>query len=179
MMITRHPSSGGDVRPVDGPSPVAPHAPAGERTDLGGQVDALHDEVENAFVEFELAEGGRARQYRALLRISDALAAHAAVEQELLDPALRELTGRHQATVERQLERQHLIDLLLVELAAMVPGERRFDTKVRMVRDLFRQHAAEQERALLPALQRHLGTGERRRLAEEVGAYARELRRAS
>jgi len=162
MAIMQHPAS-------------APAAAA----DLAGAVDGLHAAVEDVFGEFDRADGGRAMEYRALLRISDAMAAHATVEQELLHPAVREQTGRHEDDFERHLEQQHLMDLILVELASMVPGERRFRTKIRLLRDLFRQHVAEQERTLLPELHRYLDAAERRRLAEDVGAYARQLRMAS
>ncbi len=138
-----------------------------------------HVAVERSFATYDAAEGSQHRQYQAMLAISDALAAHAAVEQELLYPALRRRTGRYDGEIERQLEQSHLLDLLLVELGAMVPADRRFDAKVRLLLDLFRQHARDQELVVLPELRRRLDAGERERLGSELAERSRQLHQRS
>ena len=50
--------------------------------------------------------------------MATALATHVAVEDELVYPALRGHTGRHDTEVERQLQQDHLLDLVMVELGA-------------------------------------------------------------
>ena len=50
--------------------------------------------------------------------VATALATHVAVEDELVYLALRDHTGRHDAEVERQLQQDHLLDLVMVELGA-------------------------------------------------------------
>ena len=105
--------------------------------------------------------------------IAAALATHVAVEDELLYPALAEQTGRHDPEIERQLQQDHLLDLVMVELGGMVPTDRGYDAKVRVLMQVFRQHARDAEDLLLPELRRRLGPAERellgRRVLERVG----------
>jgi hypothetical protein len=96
-----------------------------------------------------------------------------AVEDELVYPALRDHTGRHDAEVERQLQQDHLLDLVMVELGGMVPSDRGYDGKVRVLMQVFRQHARDAEALIGRHLRRYLGPGERERLGlrmlERVG----------
>jgi hemerythrin-like domain-containing protein len=145
--------------------------------DATSMIVETHTSVERAFARYDHAEGSHHQQYLALRAISDALAAHAAVEDELLYPALRQRTGRYDAEIERQLEHAHLLDLVVIELGAMVPSDPRFDAKVRLLLELFRQHAREQERVLVPELRRRLDSGERERLGDELAARVGQLAR--
>ncbi|HKE97708.1 MAG TPA: hemerythrin domain-containing protein [Actinomycetes bacterium] len=148
----------------------------GAVTDAAAAIVEVHAAVERAFARYDQAEGSHRRQYRALLDVAEELAAHTAVEQELLYPALRDLTGRHDARIERQLEQAHLIDLLLGELGGMIPSDRRYDAKVAVLLDLFREHARQQELTILPELRRRLDRGERGRLGADVLARNAQLR---
>lgn len=127
-----------------------------------------HAELERAFDAFDRAEGSQHRQIRALRSIAGGLAVHATVEEEVLYPAIRELTGRHDRRLERQLEHGHLLELLLVELGGMVPADRRFEVKVGLLGELFRQHARDQEMELLPELRRRLEFEDRVQLGKEL-----------
>jgi hypothetical protein len=62
----------------------------------------VHAHVDRSFAAYEAAEGSHTRQYQALGAIATALATHVAVEDELLFPAVRAHTGRHDAELERQ-----------------------------------------------------------------------------
>jgi hemerythrin HHE cation binding domain-containing protein len=125
--------------------------------DAARMLVALHERVERQFEAYEAAEGANAARYRAVAALARALATHVAVEDDLLYPALRAHTGRHDAEVERQLQQDHLLDLVMVELGGMVPSDRGYDGKVRV----------------LPELRRRLGPAERellgRRVLERVG----------
>jgi hypothetical protein len=61
----------------------------------------------------------------------------------------------------------------MVELGGMIPADRGYDGKVRVLMQLFRQHARDAESLLLPELRRRLGPAERellgRRVLERVG----------
>jgi Hemerythrin HHE cation binding domain len=81
---------------------------------------------------------------------SDALATHVAVEDELLFPAVRAHTGRHDAELQRQRQQDHLLDLLLVELGGMLPSDRSFDAKVQVLMQVFAQHVSDAEAVLCP-----------------------------
>src|SRR6266540_3337616 len=56
---------------------------------------AIHERVERQFAAYEDAEGSHARQHRALRAIGAVLATHVTLEDELLYPALRAQTARH------------------------------------------------------------------------------------
>jgi hemerythrin superfamily protein len=141
--------------------------------DAARMLVALHERVERQFDAYEAAEGATAARHRAVAAIARALATHVAVEDELLYPALREHTGRHDAEVEGQLQQDHLLDLVMVELGGMIPSDRGYDGKVRVLMQVFRQHARDAEALLLPELRRRLGPAERellgRRVLERVG----------
>jgi Hemerythrin HHE cation binding domain len=134
---------------------------------------AIHERVERQFAAYEDAEGSHARQYRAVRAIGTVLATHVALEDELLYPALRAQTGRHNGEIERQLQQDHLLDMILVELGGMIPSDPGYDAKVRVLMQVFRQHARDAEGLLVPELRRRLEPGERevlgRRLLERVG----------
>jgi len=134
---------------------------------------ALHERVERQFDAYETAEGSHAAQHQAVGAITSALATHVAVEDELLYPAVRAHTGRHDGEINRQLQQDHLLDLLLVELGGMIPGDRGYDAKVRVLMQVFRQHARDAEALLLPAERETLG----RRLLERVGQLEGRPRR--
>jgi hypothetical protein len=141
--------------------------------DAARMLVALHERVERQFEAYEAAEGAVAGRHRAVAALATALATHVAVEEELLYPALATQTGRHDHEIERQLQQDHLLDLVMVELGAMVPSDRGYDAKVRVLMQVFRQHARDAEDLLLPELRRRLGPAERellgRRVLERVG----------
>jgi hypothetical protein len=133
---------------------------------------AIHERVERQFAAYEDAEGSHARQHRALRAIGAVLATHVTLEDELLYPALRAQTARHDHEIEQQLQQDHLLDMLLVELGGMVPSDPYYDAKVRVLMQVFRQHARDAEGLLVPELRRRLDPGDReilgRRLLERV-----------
>jgi hypothetical protein len=135
----------------------------------------LHARVDQSFVAYEAAEGSHARQYQALGAIATALATHVAVEDELLFPAVRAETGRHDTELERQRQQDHLVDLLLVELAGMVATDRYFDAKVHVLIQVFGQHVRDAEAVLVPALLRLLDASERAQLGRRVLARIQQL----
>jgi hypothetical protein len=136
---------------------------------------ALHERVERQFEAYEAAEGSRPARHRAVAAISTALATHVAVEDELLYPALRAHTGRHDPEIERQLQQDHLLDLVMVELGGMLPADRGYDGKVQVLMQLFRQHARDAEDLLLPELRRRLAPAERELLGRRVRARVGQL----
>jgi hemerythrin superfamily protein len=129
---------------------------------------ALHERVERQFDAYEAAEGSPVAQHRAVGAIARALATHVAVEDELLYPAVRAHTGRHDGEINRQLQQDHLMDLLLVELGGMVPTDRGYDAKVRVLMQVFRQHARDAEALLVPELRRRLDPAERETLGRQL-----------
>ena len=141
--------------------------------DAARMLVALHERVERQFEAYEAAEGSAAARYRAVGAVARALATHVAVEDELLYPALRDHTGRHDAEIEGQLQQDHLLDLVMVELGGMVPTDRGYDGKVRVLVQVFRQHARDAETLIGQYMSRYLTRDEREelglRMLERVG----------
>jgi hemerythrin superfamily protein len=152
-----NPTRGSPLRLVD-PSPE----------DAANVLVEVHARVAQVFAAYEAAEGSHARQYRALGVISIALGTHVAVEDELVFPAVRALTGRHDAELERQRQQDHLLDLLMVELGGMVPSDRYFDAKVHVLMQVFGQHVRDCEAVVMPELRRRLDASEREQLGRRV-----------
>jgi hypothetical protein len=153
---------------------------AGTTADANRMLVALHERVERQFEAYEAAEGSHAVRSRAVAAVARALATHVAVEDELLYPALAAHTGRHDTEIERQLQQDHLLDLVMVELGGMLPGDRGYDGKVRVLMQVFRQHAHDAEALLLPEFGRRLSPPERellgRQVLERVGQLERRPR---
>src|SRR4029450_5107780 len=122
--------------------------------DAARMLVALHERVERQFEAYEAAEGAAGGRYRAVAATAAALSTHVAVEDELLYPALAERTGRHDPEIERQLQQDHPPALLLVGLGGMVPADRRYAAKARVLMQVSRQHARDAEALLLPELRR-------------------------
>ena len=89
------------------------------------------------------------------------------------------LTALHQR-VEQQFEQDHLLDMLMVELGGMIPTDPRYDAKVQVLIQAFRQHALDAEALLVPQLRRRLDPAGRellgRRLLERIGQLERRPR---
>lgn len=151
-----------------------------DAADAASMLTALHQRVERQFALYDDADGSPAEQHRAVTAIAAALATHVAVEDELPYPAVRTHTDRHDREIERQLEQDHLLDLLMVELGGMIPSDPRYDAKVRVLMQAFRQHARDAETLLIPELRRQLDPAERerlgRRLLERIGQLERRPR---
>ncbi len=164
---------------------IAPTRPAGApilvpvdtdaAVDAGRILVALHQRVERQFQAYEAAEGAHARQHRAMRAIAQALATHVTVEDELVYPALRAQTGRHDSEIEHQLQQDHLLDLLLVELGGMIPADRGYHGKVSVLMEVFRQHARDAEGLVVPELHRRLDPTEREMLGQRLLERAGQL----
>jgi hypothetical protein len=151
------------------PSEVSPLGLADSSSvDVVSVLAEVHLRVARTFATYDAAEGSHARQYRALGAIAIALATHVAVEDELLFPAIRAQTGRHDTELERQRQQDHLLDLLLVELGGMVPSDRYFDAKVQVLMQVFGHHVHDAEALLGPELRRLLNAGERDQLGRRM-----------
>jgi hypothetical protein len=136
--------------------------------DAGRTLIALHERVERQFEAYDAAEGSQVRQHRAVRAIARALATHVTVEDELVYPALRAQTGRHDGEIERQLQQDHLLDLLLVELGGMIPADRGYHAKVLVLRQVFHQHAGDAETLVVAELARRLDAAELQALGQRM-----------
>lgn len=128
-----------------------------------------HQQLERLFRRLEQAlSSGEPRQSAAALRdVTRELSIHAAVEEQFVYPALRATAGADGVLF--AVEEHHAAKVLLSELRATRPADPRFETKARLLLRDVREHMQEEERELLPALEKGL---EPEQLRELGGAVA-------
>lgn len=118
-----------------------------------------HRKVDRALGQLEKGTGDG----EALLeQIANDLAAHMAIEHEILYPAAAEVDPD---MISEAFEEHALAEIALKRLMASDPGGEIFQARVTVLRELIKHHVEEEEETLFPKLERKLG---QRRL-EELG----------
>ncbi len=127
-----------------------------------------HREVERLFKEHERAEraGDERRQGAIVRELIRELSVHAAIEEQFVYPALRQ-AGADTGVLDA-LEEHHAVKLILVELESLTPSSPRHAAKVRLLAENVRRHVEEEERELLPLLERTFDDERRRELASTL-----------
>jgi hypothetical protein len=143
--------------------------------DASAVIVEAHAELERLFAAYEGANGEAAARARIFDAIAGALGVHETVEGSLLYPALQAQTSRYDGDIRRQLEQAHLLDLLAVELAAMVPADPRYDAKVQVLQQVFRLHVRDEEALILPEVRRRLSPSDREELGRSLLERTRQL----
>ena len=143
--------------------------------DVSAVIVEAHAELERLFGAYEGAGGGTTARGRTLGAIAGALGVHETVEGELLYPALQAQTCRFDGDIRRQLEQARLLDLLAVELAAMVPTDPSYDAKVQVLQQVFRLHVRDEEALILPEVRRRLSPSDRQELGRSLLERTRQL----
>ena len=143
-------------------------ATGNERIDALKLLKQDHEEVEQLFEEFDRA-GDRAHKTKEKIvrSLIEDLAKHAAIEEQIFYPAVRELTGEDDAVFEA-LEEHHVVKWTLSELDGMDPEDERFDAKVAVLKENVLNHAKEEEREMFPQVRKALTPAELRMLGEEM-----------
>ncbi len=114
-----------------------------------------HKTVEGLFKRFEKL-GPRAVKTKqdVVERIVRELSIHAAIEEMVFYPAIREAVekGGVDEMVLESLEEHHVVKWLLWELERTNPADERFDPKVRVLMESVRHHVEEEEKELFPSV---------------------------
>jgi hemerythrin superfamily protein len=117
-----------------------------------------HRTVEQLFKRFEQAgDRAYAEKRKIVDRFVEALAIHAAIEEQLFYPVVRAtVPGTEDITLE-SLEEHHIVKWVLSELDHMAPEDERFDAKVTVLIENVRHHVKEEENNLFPRVRDVLG----------------------
>ena len=130
-----------------------------------------HKTVEQLFKRFEKS-GPRALKTKQDIveRIVRELSIHAAIEEMVLYPAIREAAenGDMDKMVLESLEEHHLVKWVLWELERMSPDDERFDAKVTVLMENVRHHVAEEENELFPRVNKVYGRAQLADLGEAM-----------
>ena len=116
---------------------------------------ADHEAVETKFAKFE-ALGPRALKSKAAVvaDVIEALSIHAAIEEQVLYPAVRERLADEEGQILEALEEHHVVKWTLSELDGMRPDQERFDAKFTVLIENVRHHVKEEESELFPKVRR-------------------------
>jgi hemerythrin-like domain-containing protein len=114
-----------------------------------------HEAVETKFAKFE-ALGPRALKSKAAIvaEVIEALSVHAAIEEQVLYPALRDRMADDEGQVLEALEEHHVVKWTLSELDGMDPSHERLDAKFTVLIENVRHHVKEEENELFPKVRR-------------------------
>src|SRR5689334_23953333 len=125
-----------------------------------GNVDALFKQLES----FE-RDADPAEKRRVVDHVIEQLSVHAAVEEQILYPALRAKLDDDSPVLEA-LEEHHAAKLFLSEIEKLPPTHERFDAKVMVLIESVRHHVEEEESELFDLLRAHFKATE----LDELGA---------
>jgi hemerythrin superfamily protein len=130
-----------------------------------------HRAVEQLFKAFERSRTAGERK-RIVRKVITELSVHAAVEEQLLYPLLREEELVDDDDVLEALEEHHITKVALLELDSMSAREERFAPKVRVLAEVVRHHVEEEEKEVFPKLR---GIGAAR--LKELGAQLEKAKK--
>ncbi len=108
-----------------------------------------HKAVEKLFKQFEKTTQP-AQQRKLAQRVIKELSVHAAIEEMVFYPAVRERLPKVEDTVLEALEEHHVVKWVLSELEDMKPDHERFKAKMTVLMESVRHHVKEEESELFP-----------------------------
>jgi hypothetical protein len=117
-----------------------------------------HRRVQQLFEEFERAGDNRSKQRIAGNAMAE-LQVHAALEEELFYPAVREEIDEEEKVDEAE-EEHHVAKLLISELEKMKPSDERFDAKFKVLAESVKHHIEEEESEVIPEVEGELDVEE-------------------
>lgn len=134
-----------------------------------------HKNVERLFKRFEKAEGKPQEARQLADEIITELSVHAAIEEQIFYPAVREEVPDAESEVVEDLEEHHVAKWLLSEIDGMDADHERFRAKTMVLIESVRHHVKEEEEELFPEVRQALG---RKRLGE-LGEQMEEARKTA
>jgi hemerythrin superfamily protein len=126
-----------------------------------------HKTVETIFKQFEKATQP-AQQRRLARRVIEELSVHAAIEEMIFYPAVRDRVPTTDETVLEALEEHHIVKWTLSELDDMKPDDERFKAKMTVLIENVRHHVKEEEQELFPEVRKAIGRKELGQLGDAL-----------
>ncbi len=118
-----------------------------------------HKTVEKLFKQFEKAKQP-AEQRKVAEKVVKELSVHAAIEEMLFYPAVRNRVPEAEDMVLESLEEHHVVKWVLSELEDMKPDHERFEAKMTVLIENVRHHVEEEESDLFPQVRKAVGRKE-------------------
>ena len=109
-----------------------------------------HREVEKLFKKIEKA--GPDEKEKLFDGLADALAVHAAIEEQHFYPATKD--ARTEELLEEAVEEHLSVKRIIADLLEMEPDDAQFDAKIKVLQEQVEHHVEEEEKQLFPEVQK-------------------------
>lgn len=131
---------------------------------------ADHKEVRALFREFQKSTTTPARKGKIVEKVIELLTVHTYIENEVMYPRVRTLLPDLEQDVLESYEEHHVADVLVMELAALSPGDERFEAKTTVLIENVTHHIEEEESDWFPKVREGLSRTQLREIGEELAA---------
>jgi hemerythrin superfamily protein len=130
-----------------------------------------HAEVEKLFKSYEgLGERAYKSKEKLAGRIIAALSVHAAIEEQVFYPAVRNEVEDTNSDVLESIEEHHIVKWVLQEIKDTDPRDERFDAKITVLIENVRHHVKEEEKDMFPRVRKALGRSRLNEIGEALEA---------
>jgi hemerythrin-like domain-containing protein len=127
-----------------------------------------HKEVRGLFREFEKSTTTKARKGTIVKKVIELLTVHTYIENEVMYPEVRRLLPDLEDDILESYEEHHVADVLVMELAALKPGDERFEAKTTVLIENVRHHMDEEEQDWFPKVRDGLSRTQLRDLGTQL-----------
>src|SRR5712664_3491462 len=145
----------------------------------GGAVNAIdllkqqHKEVKDLFEKIEKA--GPDEKERLFDELADALAVHAAIEEQHFYPATKD--ARTEELLQEAVEEHLSVKRIIADLLEMEPDDAQFDAKIKVLEEQVSHHVEEEENELFPKVRKVHSRDELEDLGVLMEQTAEELKK--
>jgi hemerythrin-like domain-containing protein len=137
-----------------------------------------HKEIRALFREFEKSTTTKSRKGTIVKKVIELLTVHTYIENEVMYPQVRRLLPDLEDDVLESYEEHHVADVLVMELAALKPGDERFEAKTTVLIENVRHHMDEEEQDWFPKVREGLSRSQLRELGEQLLAAKKRAPRS-
>jgi hemerythrin superfamily protein len=128
-----------------------------------------HRTVEKLFKQFEKAGDNAHKTKRKIVdQVIEELSKHAAIEEQVFYPAVREEVKDVEDLTLEALEEHHVVKWTLSELEGMSPEHERFTAKMTVLMESVRHHVEEEEGEMFPEVRKALGRKKLGKLGDQM-----------
>ena len=135
-----------------------------------------HKTVKGLFAKFDKLGDRATKSKRDVVdKIIEELSIHAAVEEQVLYPAVRAALPDVEDDILESLEEHHVVKWTLSELESLSPDHERFTAKVTVLKESVEHHIEEEEDEWFPKVREALG----RKALQEMGEAMEKAKKAA
>jgi len=131
-----------------------------------------HEEAKGLFKKIEKAEGADKEQL--FDELADALAVHAAIEEQHFYPATKD--ARTEELLQEAVEEHLSVKRIIADLLEMEPDDPQFDAKIKVLQEQVEHHVEEEEGELFPKVKKLHSREELEDLGTVMEETANELK---